>query len=419
MRAAWIVAIVLLSPGVAVAQSTQSPQTPQSQEKPAGSTFTAGWRDGFFIQNDNGDFRLQIGLFLQADNRFALEDSSETLTDTFSIRRFRPYLRGRVAQRFEFFVNPDFAGGVLTVYDAYLDTRFSNAFRLRVGKGKVPVGHERAQAAATQLLFERGFPTAISPNRDVGVLVLGDVRGGIVSYQAGVVNGTADGASGDTDTNDGKDAVGRLIVRPFVKQAKSPLAGVSLAFSASAGKQSGTTPLPAFRTSTMQQTFFAYTGATADGTRTRYSPFASYYNKAFGGFVEYVRSEMPIRKGAIVEDIAHQAWQIAGSYVLTGEAASDAGIKPKANFDFGGGHWGAFQVAARYHALSVDEAAIRLGFAVAGASREAKAWTAGLNWYWNPYIRYTFNFERVVFDGDANGPRKPENILALRTQLYF
>jgi phosphate-selective porin OprO/OprP len=128
---------------------------------------------------------------------------------------------------------------------------------------------------------------------------------------------------------------------------------------------------------------------------------------------------MPIRKGTVREEIAHQAWQVAGSYVLTGENASDAGVRPKNNFDFGHGHWGAFQVAMRYHAISVDEAAIQLGLATAGSSREAKAWTAGLNWYLNPYLRYVLNFERVIFDGDADGPRKPENALAFRTQLSF
>jgi phosphate-selective porin OprO/OprP len=128
---------------------------------------------------------------------------------------------------------------------------------------------------------------------------------------------------------------------------------------------------------------------------------------------------MPVRKGAVRENIAQEAWQIAGSYVLTGENAAETGVRPKANFDFGKGHWGAFQVAARYHAFSVDEAAISLGFATPGSSREAKAWTANLNWYLNPFFKYVFVFERVVFDGDANGPRKAENVVAFRTQLNF
>jgi phosphate-selective porin OprO/OprP len=417
VRMISIAILALLTPAAAWPQTAAAP--PPAQEKPAGSTFTAGWRDGFFIQNETGDFRLQIGVFAQADGRFVFDDTSETFNDTFSIRRLRTYVRGRIAQRFEFFVNPDFAGGTLTVFDAYLDTRFSNAFRVRVGKGKVPFGHERAQSASAQLFFERAFPSAIAPNRDLGVQVLGDVNGGVFSYQAAVLNGTADGGSADVDNSDSKDVAGRLVVRPFVKNAESPLAGLTVALSATAGNQSGTQPLPAIRTSLAQQTFLTYTGSTADGTRTRYSPFASYYRKRFGGFFEYARSEMPLREGSIAADIAQQAWQIAGSYLLTGDAASEAGVRPKANSNFGAGQWGAFQIAARYHAFSVDEAAIRLGLATAGSSREANAWTVGLNWYWNPYIRYTFNLERTVFDDNADDARSPENIFAFRTQLYF
>jgi phosphate-selective porin OprO and OprP len=409
-RAVCIAVVAILIPSAAWSQS---------QEKPTGSTVTAGWRDGFFIQNDNGDFRLQIGVFAQADGRFAFDDTAETVTNTFAIRRLRPYLRGRVAQRFEFYVNPDFAGGTLTVYDAYIDTRFSNAFRVRLGKAKSPVGHERLISASTQLFIERAFPTAVAPNRDVGIQVLGDLDGGVFSYQGGLTNGSQDGGNTDLDTNDGKDLVGRVVVRPWAKNAKSPLTGLGFALSGSTGNQSGVSATPVFRTTILQQIFFSYAGATGDGRRNRVSPYAYYYRKGFGGFAEYIRSEMPVRKGNLREDIAHQAWQIAGSYVLTGENATEAGVRPNNNFDFGKGHWGAFQVAARYHELSVDEAAITLGFATPGSNHQAKSWTGGLNWYLNPYIKYVVNFEHTVFDDDPDGARKAENGLAFRMQLYF
>jgi phosphate-selective porin OprO and OprP len=408
-----------LIPTMAWAQSTTTSAPIAAQEKPAATTFTAGWRDGFVIQNDTGDFRLQIGALVQADARFALDDSAETLTDTFAMRRVRVPVRFRLYQRFELYVNPDFAGSTLTLYDAYLDTRFSNAFRVRFGKGKPPAGNERLQSASTILFLDRAFPALLTPNRDVGVQALGDIDGGVLSYQAGIFNGSQDNGVTDVDTNDGKDVAGRLVVKPFAKQAKSPLANLGFAFAGSRGTQSGAGALGSLRTGIMQQTFFSYTGSVADGTRARYSPFAFYYYKAFGGLVEYGHSALPIRKGTVRQDIANQAWQITGSYVLTGENASDAGVRPKNNFDFGKGHWGAFQIAARYHAISVDEAAIALGFATAGSSREAKAWTAGLNWYLNPFMKYVVNFEHVVFDDDADGPRKAENALAFRTQVSF
>jgi hypothetical protein len=68
-------------------------------------------QDGFAIQSANGDFRLQIGLLVHSDGRFALDDSGQQIVDTFAFRRLRPYWRGRFSRRFEFYFNPDFAGG--------------------------------------------------------------------------------------------------------------------------------------------------------------------------------------------------------------------------------------------------------------------------------------------------------------------
>jgi phosphate-selective porin OprO/OprP len=235
------------------------------------------------------------------------------------------------------------------------------------------------------------------------------------------MNGVPDGLSSDLDTGDSKDFSGRLIVRPFSRRPASPLRQLGLAISGSHGRQAETSPLPVFRTQSMEQIYFSYNGAAADGMRNRYSPQAFYYYRAFGGFAEYVHSEMPIRKGAVRQPIAHDAWQVAGSIVLTGENATDlgVGVRPRANFDAGGGHLGAFQVAARYHTLQIDERAFALGFAAPGSSRKADAWTIGLNWYLTGNFRYTFNFERTVFDDDPDGPRKAEHGFAFRTQVNF
>jgi phosphate-selective porin OprO and OprP len=381
---------------------------------------TAG-QDGFVIESGNGDFRLQIGLLVQADGRFVFDDDDEQVVDTFAFRRLRPYLRGRFSRRFEFYFNPDFAGGILVVQDAYVDTVFAPAFRIRAGKGKTPFGLERLHSASNLLFFNRALPTAVAPNRDLGLQVLGDIRGGAVSYLAGIMNGVPDGGSGDLDTTDSKDVSGRLVVRPFTAGARNPLRGLGVAISGSIGRQAGAAALPIFRTQAAEQTYFTYSGAVADGVRRRYSPQAFYYFKSFGGVAEYVHTETPIREGLVREEISHDAWQVAASWVLTGETATDAaaGVRPRASFDFGHGGLGAFQVAARYHTLAVDEQAITLGFAAPGSSRKADAWTLGLNWYLTGNFRYTFNFERTEFDDDPGGAREAENAFVFRTQVVF
>ena len=193
--------------------------------------------------------------------------------------------------------------------------------------------------------------------------------------------------------------------------------------SGSRSRESGPTALPSFKTALLGQTFFSYApGVVADGPRTRYSPQVFYYNRAFGGWGEYVHTETAVTKGAVVgQDVGVDAWQVAVSYVLTGEAATDArtGVRPREDFDFGQGHFGAFQIAARYHTLRVAENAFALGLASANASRKAAAWTVGINWLLTGNFGYAFNFERTVFDGDPNGVRKAENAAVFRTQVSF
>ena len=407
----WIVLSLLLVLGPASAAAAQQP----TDERPV----VAVGQDGLAVQSATGDFRVQFGLLLHADGRFSLDDSEGRVADTFAIRRARPYVRGRLSRRFEFYLNPDFAGGTLVLQDAYLDTIFSPAFRVRVGKAKTPFGLERLHAASNLLFFNRALPTALVPNRDVGVQALGDLGGGLVSYAVALMNGVPDGGSGDVDTGDAKDLSGRVVVRPF-RAGTTSLKGLGLALAGSTGRQSGSAALPVLRTASLEQPFLSYAGAVADGRRTRVSPQAFYYYKGFGGFAEYVQSTAPLRRAAIREELAQRAWQVAASYVLTGEAATDAGagVRPRANVDFANGGLGAFQVAARYHRLRVDSEAVTLGLAAPGANPSADAWTLGLNWYLTGNLRNTFNFERTTF-GRGEESRTAENAFDFRTQVNF
>lgn len=391
--------------------------TPSSaQVTPApSSSFTAGWQDGFVLQREDGDFRLQLNALLQADFRGVLDDPQNSVIDTFTLRRFRPILQGRVRKYFDFYFNPDFAGATVNIRDAYVETRLSRGFRVRVGKGKEPFGLERLQGAAFLAFVERALPTAIAPDRDMGVQVVGDLAGSVVSYAAGIFNGVADGQVGEGDTNDGKDFVGRVIVRPFAPDARHPLAGLGLAVAASSGTQPSA--LPSFLSSS-RQAFFVYDrSVTGQGVRRRISPQAFYAYKAVWAFTEYVRSAGRVQKDDVGADITHEAWVVAGSVVLTGEAAGERGVKPRNDFDSVRHTWGALQLVARYHALTIAPATVALGFAAAGTSRRADAVTIGVNWYLNPYVKWNVDFERTVFDGRPTGVRHAENAILVRHQL--
>jgi phosphate-selective porin OprO/OprP len=404
-------ALTLASAPAALAQAPTA--TPASAPAVA-----AGWQDGFFIQSANGENRIQFGAVVQADGRFTTDDPAP-FTDTFTIRKARPTLQGRVAKYFDFRLTPEFGNGAATVLDAYVDTRFSNAFRVRVGKDKSPVGLEVLYADPGLLFPERSLASSLIPNRDVGVQVQGDLAGTKVSYALGVFNGIVDGSSStsDVDTNSGKDVAGRVLLQPFrnTRTPGSVLNNLAFHIGASTGSQTGT--LPSFKTSA-GQTYFSYTGANANGTRTRVTPAVAYDYGHAGAFAEYARTTQRISKGGTASDITNDGWNVSGTWILTGEAASSGVIRPKLPFDPSAGHWGAVQLVARYSQLQVDREAFDASLASAGASRIAHQVTIGADWYPVAFVKYYLAYERTSFDGGF-GTRPDEHSIIFRTQLAF
>jgi phosphate-selective porin OprO/OprP len=356
----------------------------------------------------------------QIDARFELNDSAP-VPSTFATRKLRPTFSGRIGRYFDFKFMPDFGGGQTVVADAYVDIRFSRGFRIRTGKDKTPIGHELLHGDAFVLFPERSLASNLVPNRDIGVQAQGEVWGGRAVYGAGIFNGIPDGTSGnaDTDTNGSKDVAARVTVQPF-RRAGAPataITGLGFHIGGSRGRQVGA--LPTFRTS-YGQAYYSYApGVVADGVRSRITPAAFYYYRSFGAFTEYVRSAQTVARGTFSEEIDNHAWQVTGSYVLTGEPASERGVRPRQNFDPAAGNWGAFQVIARYASLSVDEDAFTNGLAAAGASQDTHSWGIGLNWYPNPWIKWYASVEHTSFDTLTPVARPSEDIIFVRGQLAF
>jgi len=397
--------LALAMPGLARAQA------------PASSQAASGWQNGFFIQSANGDNRIVLGTVVQVDGKFTTDDPA-AFTDTFTIRKARPTIAGRIARYFDFKLTPEFGNGSATVLDASFDTRFSNAFRVRLGKDKTPIGMEVLYSDPGLLFPERSLASSLLPNRDVGVQVLGDVGAQKAAYAIGVFNGIPDGSSSsaDVDANSGKDVAGRVLLQPF-RRATNPgaLNGFGVHLGASHGKETGA--LPSFKTSG-GQTYFSYAGAAADGDRWRVTPAVFYYVHTVGVFAEYARTSQDVTKAGVTQTIANDGWDISGAVNLTGEPATNSVIPPAHPFDPAAGSWGALQLVARYAELHVDQAAFDAGFTAPTASRDARQFTIGLNWYPVPFVKYYLDYEHTTFKGGL-ATRPAENVIFFRGQLAF
>jgi phosphate-selective porin OprO/OprP len=380
---------------------------------------TAGWKDyGFWITSRG--FKLHIGAILQYDGRFFVDEGTDKHVDTFAFRSTRLDLGGTVFENWDFRFVPDFANSKLVVQDAYFDAHYSEELRLRFGKFKVPFGLERLQEERNTQFTERGLPTQISPNRDLGVQAFGDLGGGLVSYQAGIFNGVADGGSGDGDASDDKDLAARVFLKPF------PGHEIGFGGATTVGEQHGhlatNTDVGAFKTAG-QTTFFQFSpNVVADGLHWRATGQAYLYEGPLQLFSEYVRTQQHILNGTKQEIAKLEAWQVMGSFVLTGENASYKGVTPAHPFDPSKGTWGAFDVAARVGELRVvDDNTLNAGFADPTKSAR-RIWAAGvgLDWYPNRTIRFVLDLDRAWYTRGAKmGDRPDETSIIGRAQAAF
>ena len=109
------------------------------------------------------------------------------------------------------------------------------------------------------------------------------------------------------------------------------------------------------------------------------------------------------------------------SYVLTGEkrkynpvTASYGGVNPVNPANWQSGNWGAWEVAARYSQMTLNDQNIRGG--------ELKSSTVGVNWYVNTNIRFMFNWGHGQVDKATAANLDigaHYDVYSMRTQVAF
>jgi len=427
VSAAQHVAADEVKPGtvpVQVPTAAKLPAPPASLP-PKPDFVTASADKGFSIQSGDGAFSLKLRAYLHVDGRFFLEDPPSGDGTEFLLRRIRPVIEATVYKYYKARVMPDFAGSNTSLQDAYAETAFDFPINGRIGKYKAPVGLERLQSATSLLFPERGLPTNLVPNRDIGAQLQGVLGEGLFEYQAGVFDGTPDGGSVNNDVDDSKEFAGRLWLRPL-KNVGPAFAELGVGFAGTYGKKSGeptagNSQVASYRTSG-QQNFFSYGGTViADGTHFRLAPQAYWYVGPFGVLTEYVRSSQEVSVPGDDATIDNDAWQVAGSWLVTGEANSYKGITPSHNLSFDGGGLGALELVARVGGLEVDGAAFPVFANPDTSAKEALNVGAGVNWYWNRAVKISAAYEHTSFDGGATGggDRDDEDIVFTRVQLAF
>jgi phosphate-selective porin OprO/OprP len=453
---------------------------------------------GLKVVSQDENFIMYMRALIQADGRFFVDDTSggdagntngDSLPDQFTLRRVRPILEGTVWKWFDYRIMPDFAGGTTRLFDAYADLRYFREASLTAGKFKAPVSLERLQSASALTFTERAFPTQLAPNRDVGFMLHGEfdkpgypsdfsklernqTHAGnfplymypeFFSYQVGVFDGSRNNGNIDSDSNDSKEFQGRIFAHPFLHSGIEPLEGLGLGVAGTWG-QPNSDKLSNYQSPGLNNIFTYASAARGDGVQYRVYPQGYWIWGPFQLLGEYALSSQDLANQATVNgfnvnkaetNTTDQAWNVTVSYLLTGEenVFLRQGIKPRHPFDpmYGirpnqpfnpaEGHWGAFQVAARWSYIDFDngvfenigsESSPKYAFADPRSSvSAATTWALGANWWLNPNVKLMADYSQTSYDGGAGftgangklgtGVRdlETEKVFSTRVQLAF
>jgi len=351
------------------------------------------WKEGLRLDSLDSHFKLKIGGRVQADwGWIGADDDLEAafgeseFIDGAEFRRARFYMSGDIYENVGYKLQIDWADNGVSIKDAYLT--FKNLVpwgTVKAGHFKEPFGLEELTSSKYITFMERSLPIeAVAPSRNMGIQLSDHVMDDRMTYAVGVFS------TGHTDENleDGASITGRLTWLPYYEDKGRHLVHVGVA----ASHRSNTDSVRyRSRPEYHQTTRLVDTGSMAADDALLAGLEAAWVHGPFSLQGEYISAEVD-RNPAGSVDV--DGFYVQASYFLTGEhrpyktsEGAFSRLKPKRNFD-GKGNWGAWEVAARYSDVDLDDSDVQGG--------QMDKWTLGLNWYLNPNMRVMINC------GDAN-----------------
>jgi phosphate-selective porin OprO/OprP len=389
---------------------------PAGSPEELGLDLGARYDENFCLRSSALPYSLHFGGKLTG--RLSAFDSGYPLDDAVSIKRARLETE---ASLLDYFVRmeAEFAEPV-KLKDGYLEFRHFPDARLRLGQFIVPFGLEVMQA---QNYTDFADVTIASRNmvfgaRDIGAMLYGRYGGDLIGYRFAVLNGAGENQG---DNNDSKDIAARLVFRPFAAIPSEYVSFMCLGLASTHGDQNTDFSNIAFRTVGRTEFVDFAEGAIHRGTRTRLGeefvwPVGPASIKA--ELMQMWLDDFGV--DSVEEDLFFYSWYLSGSYLLTGEHKCWKKIVPNRPFNPSAGGWGAWEIAARYSIFDSEEDLFELGMA-SGAPR-AEAFTIGLNWHLNEFVRMFFNYERTEFNRDVIVRGKPEDcegVFIVQWQIEF
>lgn len=355
--------------------------------------------------NDNFSFKPR-GV-LQVDYAaFGERRGGYIYSDGTDIRRARFGFEGTAFKRFKWRLDAEYVKQQVNLLDAYISYAINPRLTVTAGQHKAPYGLEANTSDASNTFMERSLGSnafgAVGAERRVGLsLAYGSDK---LNATVGIFGG-AEGITRNAATRDEPWSVnGRLTFDPVLDTGRVVHLGVSgYRVGNLAGNALTVEDRPNVRVDGGRLISVALAGSAVGGAQTGVK-HANYLGAeaavVFGPFsLQSEYGTLAVHRYAGARKVDFSGFNIFGSFFLTGESRSFKGgnvdrLKPFAEFNPGAGKWGAFELAARYDQLDLDDPV--LGGPATQGGRKAHTYTAALNWYLNSNLRAAFNYIHFV-----------------------
>jgi len=357
------------------------------------------WKDGIRMESADGAFKLRLGGRLQND--WGVVEPDSDIRDFFDAqgedsgqgsgtnwRRVRLALGGTIYERIGTKIEVDFAGGNAALRDAYIELlKLPYVGTARVGHFKEPLSLEQLTSDSYTTFIERSLMDAGAEGRNTGFMVQNAPLEQRMTWALGAFrqtdDNTGDGFSDDAQYN----ITGRVTGLPWYENDGEKLLHLGLA--ASQRFRDGTTSRFRSRPEVkLENPYYVDTGnIPADNAQVVtpelalvYGPF-SFQTEYSHGFIQGDHGQQDVDFYGLY---AYASWFPTGESrpYKTSEGIFDR-VVPEHNFDLKGG-LGAWELALRYSRLDLDDGDVDGGKLDDG--------TVGVNWYWNPNVRTSFNY---------------------------
>jgi len=367
---------------------------------------------GLHVETADERFAFRLGGRLQVDASGQRGSIANEATNGAEIRRARFDMEARFFEDYRFKGEVDFAENTATVKDFWVGYTGFDWGRFYVGNQKQPFSLAVEMSSNDIPFIERGTDTdLIIPFVDRAIGFRADFSGKHWYLASGFYGQSV----GDND--DGTDAWGqatRFVYAPIVNEDSV------LYFAARGAYRDPADNEARLRSETTHiSNLFTVNAGTLTGVQDAFltGPEAAFALGPFAIEGEYNRVFLR-RNGA--ENLDLSSWHVAAVWSLTGERRASTfkmssgefkRLKPAHDFRLAGGGIGAWELAARYAAIDLDDADVNGG--------RQGIFTLGLNWYLNPVVRLMFDWSKILDTNSFNQDAENLDIFQSRVQFAF